>query len=38
MLKYSPFKTEQELKAELLAIYKNRTSTGTKIVLYNLKR
>ena len=38
VLKYSPFRTEQDLKAELKTLFKTRPGTGTKIVLYNLKR
>ncbi|PVD28371.1 hypothetical protein C0Q70_10958 [Pomacea canaliculata] len=38
ILKHTPFKTEQDIKEELRSINRNRTGTGTKIILYNLKR
>ena len=38
VLKYSPFRTEQDLKAELKTLCRTRPGTGTKIVLYNLRR
>lgn len=37
ILRHSPFKTEKGLEEELMAI-RNSTRTGTKIILYNLKR
>ncbi|KAK7108118.1 hypothetical protein V1264_015911 [Littorina saxatilis] len=38
ILKQSPFRTEQDLKNELRSLLKNKSATGTKIVLYNLRR
>ena len=38
VMKHSPFRTEQELKAELRTLSKTRSGTGTKIVIYNLRR
>ncbi|KAL8581754.1 hypothetical protein ACOMHN_043172 [Nucella lapillus] len=38
IMKHSPFSTEQDLKAELQTLSKGCTHTGTKIVVYNLRR